>query len=103
MFRFVWLRYGFIVMEGCSKDVFFHVNDVHSEEELALKRGDEVTFIFNKYRKRGTDVQLWLSFLLHRSERLDYELKKLESKLKTPPLTLRLIAELMLVIFELKL
>ncbi len=87
------LRYGFIVMEGCSKDVFFHVNDVHGEEELALKGGDEVTFIYNEYRKRGTEVQVWISFLKHRIKRLDYELeqqKNLREKfeieeLKTPP------------------
>ncbi len=41
------LQYEFIVMEGCSKDVFFHFNDVHSGEEFTLKDGDDVTFIFN--------------------------------------------------------
>ncbi|MCP3663245.1 MAG: cold shock domain-containing protein, partial [Gammaproteobacteria bacterium] len=57
------LRYGFIVMEGRSKDVFFHVNDVHSAVKFTLKEGDEVTFIFNEYGKRGTDVQRLSSFL----------------------------------------
>ncbi len=56
------LRYGFIVTKTCSKDVFFHANDVHSGEELLLKEDDEVIFNFNEYGKRGTDVQLWPTF-----------------------------------------
>ncbi len=64
------LRYGFIAIEGCSKDVFFHVSDDHSAEELSLKEDDEVTFIFNEYGKKGTDVQLWTSFLDKEIERM---------------------------------
>ncbi len=48
------LLYGFFIMEGCSNDVFFHVNDVHSEQD---KEGDNVTFIYNEKGKRGTDVK----------------------------------------------
>ncbi len=50
------LRYGFIMMEGCSKDVFFHFFDVLGPVKFMLKEGDEVTFIFNEYGKRGTFV-----------------------------------------------
>ncbi len=76
------LRYGFIVMEGCNKDVFFHVNDVHSVAELKLTEGDEVSFIFNEYGPRGTDVQFWTSFLDKEIERRKKEIEKLKYKIK---------------------
>ncbi len=82
------LRYGFIVMEGCSKGVFFHVHDVHSKAELALKEGDIVSFIFNEYGKRGTDVQLWNSFLSHEIERLKYKVKQSDLKMEKLGITL---------------
>ncbi len=52
--------YGFIITDeinvdcrrldryGSCKDVFFHINNVHSEKEHMLGKGDRVTLIFDK-------------------------------------------------------
>ncbi len=50
------MSYGFINMD--NKMVFFHVKNVRSGEDHALKPGDDVTFIFDEYDEGVIDVKL---------------------------------------------
>ncbi len=49
------MSYGFINMD--NKVVFFHVKNVRSGEDHALKPGDDVTFIFDEYDEGVIDVK----------------------------------------------
>ncbi len=40
-------------MDGCSTDVFFQINNVHSEDDLSLKADGGVTFIYDEYEKEA--------------------------------------------------